>query len=251
MDFSLAACSVSGHETYAPDEPELRERLRVSTAAGEAWRCLRCGEFTLGEPRRSGPADHAPEVPRGTLLRDLILMRLLAVDRVLRAVVFAALGLAVLRVRGKQDDLRQAFEDELPLLRPIADQVGWNVDNSRIIDGIDRSFSLSDTTLTWIAVGLLLYALLGVVEAVGLWLVRRWGEYLAVIATAFFLPLEVYELVERVTALRVVALVVNIAAIGWLLRSKRLFGIRGGAAAYHAQHHAESLMTVERAAARV
>jgi len=33
-----------------------------------------------------------------------------------------------------------------------------------------------------------------------------------------------------------------------LLWSKRLFGIRGGGAAYHAEHSAESLLTVERAA---
>ena len=40
----------------------------------------------------------------------------------------------------------------------------------------------------------------------------------------------------------------NFAAILWLLWSKRLFGLRGGAAAYHAEHAEESLLTVERAA---
>jgi len=54
-----------------------------------------------------------------------------------------------------------------------------------------------------------------------------------------------------VTVLRVLALVVNIAAVVWLLWSKRLFGLRGGGAAYHAEHAEESLLTVERAAARV
>jgi hypothetical protein len=43
-------------------------------------------------------------------------------------------------------------------------------------------------------------------------------------------------------------LIINIAAVVWLLYSKRLFGFRGGAAAYHAEHSAESLLTVERAA---
>jgi hypothetical protein len=41
--------------------------------------------------------------------------------------------------------------------------------------------------------------------------------------------------------------VINVAAV-WLLWSKRLFGLNGGGAAYRAEHSAESLLTVERAA---
>jgi hypothetical protein len=77
---------------------------------------------------------------------------------------------------------------------------------------------------------------------------RRWGEYLTVVATSVFLPWEIYEVSEKITVLRVGALVINIAAVIWLLWSKRLFGLRGGGAAYHAEHSAESLLTVERAA---
>jgi uncharacterized membrane protein (DUF2068 family) len=77
---------------------------------------------------------------------------------------------------------------------------------------------------------------------------RRWGEYFAVVATSIFLPVEIYELTEKVTVLRVILLLINIAAVVWLVWSKRLFGVRGGGPAFHAEHHAESLLTVERAA---
>ena len=40
MDWSLFACARQGHVTYAPDEPELRDRLTAPTAGGPAWRCL-------------------------------------------------------------------------------------------------------------------------------------------------------------------------------------------------------------------
>ena len=70
-------------------------------------------------------------------------------------------------------------------------------------------------------------------------------EPLAVVATSIFLPWEIYELLDRVTVVRVVLLAINVAAVLWLIWSKRLFGIRGGGAAYHAEHHAESLLTVE------
>ncbi|MFC9994844.1 DUF2127 domain-containing protein [Nocardia sp. NPDC127526] len=248
MDFSLWTCAVQGHMTYAPEEPDLAARLHVPTPAGTAWRCLRCGDFTVGEPRHHGPADDAPEVPRGRLLRDRYLMRALAVERALRALVFIALAGGVLKLRGSRQSWKATWDTELPLLRQLEDQIGWNPDHSKIIRWIDKAFTLSPATLTWIAAGLFAYAAVELIEAVGLWLVKRWGEYFAVIATGVFLPLEIYELTEKVTVFRVAALLINVAAVVWLLWSKRLFGINGGSAAYYAEHHSESLLTVERAA---
>lgn len=197
---------------------------------------------------RSGPADEAPEVPRGRLLRDRVIMRVLAVERLLRALVLVGAAVAIFRFRDDRGSIQQAFDAELPLLRPLADQIGWNIDDSKVVQWIEKAFDLSESTLVWIAIAVCLYALSQVIEAVGLWLMKRWGEYFAVVATSAFLPLEVYELTEKVTLLRIGLLAVNIAAVVWLIWSKRLFGIRGGAAAYHREHSAESLMTVERAA---
>ncbi|MFI9506066.1 DUF2127 domain-containing protein [Nocardia sp. NPDC052566] len=251
MDWALRACGWHGHYTYAPDEPELRERLRVDTVAGEAWRCLRCGTFVPGEPVGAGPADHAPEVPRGRLLRDRWLMRALAIERLARGLLLVVAAVAVFKFRSSRETMRAAFDRDLPLLRPFADQIGWDIDRSKLVHLASEAFTLSNTTLLWIAIGILAYAGLQAIEAVGLWLVRRWGEYFAVVATSIFLPLEIYELTEKVTALRIAALVVNIAAVVWLIYSKRLFGLRGGGAAYHAEHSAESLLSVERSAVAV
>lgn len=248
VDWNLSTCGRHGHETFAPEEPELRERLHVQTPAGEAWRCLRCATYVVGPPKSSGPADDAPEVPRGRLLRDKRIMRLLAAERAIRGLGLVGLAILVFVFRRSRGNLQDSFNSDLPLLRPLADQIGWNIDDSKVVRGIDQVFSLSEKTLTWIAVGLIVYALLQFVEGTGLWLMHRWGEYFAVIATSIFLPWEIYEITERITWLRVVLLLVNVAAVVWLIWSKRLFGLRGGGAAYHAEHHAESLMTVERAA---
>src|ERR1041384_3980758 len=70
MDWSLRSCGRHGHVTYAPDEPELRAHLHTETPLGVAWRCLRCGDYVLGEAKASGPAALAPEVRRGKALRD-------------------------------------------------------------------------------------------------------------------------------------------------------------------------------------
>ena len=47
-------------------------------------------------------------------------------------------------------------------------------------------------------------------------------------------------LAKKVTVFRVGALVVNVAVLLWLLWSKRLFGLRGGAAALEAAARLES-----------
>jgi len=243
MDLSVLSCGVRGHVTYAPDEADLRERVHVDTPEGEAWRCLRCDDFVVGEPHGSGPATHAPSVPRGRALRDELIMRFLAVERVVRGLVFLAAGVVVWQFRDSRVHLREVFQEKLPILS----QLGFNVGESRIVHTIDTALGLSGTALAWIAVALVAYAAVELIEAVGLWRGERWGEYFAVIATSAFLPLEIYEITEKVTVLRAGALVVNIAAVAWLLWSKRLFGINGGAAAYRAERESESVLTVRRA----
>jgi uncharacterized membrane protein (DUF2068 family) len=99
--------------------------------------------------------------------------------------------------------------------------------------------------LNLIAFGILLYGLLQVAEGIGLWSLKRWGEYVAVIGTTLFIPLEVYELTDKISWLKVAVLAINVAAVLYLLLSKRLFGLRGGHAAYEAALHEVSLLEVE------
>jgi len=95
---------------------------------------------------------------------------------------------------------------------------------------------------------LVAYAVVELIEGVGLWLLKRWGEYFAVIATSVFLPLEIHDLTKGITMTRVVTFTINIAAVIYLLISKRLFGLRGGRKAYDEERRGEQLLDVERAA---
>jgi uncharacterized membrane protein (DUF2068 family) len=44
-----------------------------------------------------------------------------------------------------------------------------------------------------------------------------WAAYLAVISTSLFIPFELYELLERVTVLRVALLVLNLVIVLYLI----------------------------------
>jgi uncharacterized membrane protein (DUF2068 family) len=224
-------------------------RLRVDTVDGEAWRCLRCGSFVPGEPHGRGPAEEAPIVLRGRALRDAFILRVLAVERGIRGVLLVALAYGVYKFEGSQDSLQRVFDDYLPRLSPVAEHAGVDLQSTGPVRLIERALAADPHTLTLVSIGVLGYGALELLEAVGLWLMRRWGEYVAVVGTAVFVPLEVYELVERLTWLRVGALLLNLFAVVYILWTKRLFGVRGGRAAFDAERHSESLLEVERAAA--
>lgn len=113
---------------------------------------------------------------------------------------------------------------------------------------IQEALEASSTMVLAVAAFVALYAILQLVESVGLWLLKRWGEYVAVIGTSLFLPLEIYEIAEKVTVLRVFALVVNLFLVVYLVTTKRLFGVRGGRRAHERERENTSLLEVEQAA---
>jgi len=127
---------------------------------------------------------------------------------------------------------------------------GFQVDQMTAVHELEKALAAKPSTLTLLTVALAAYALVEAVEGVGLWLLKRWGEYFAVVATSVFLPLEISELVKGITMTRVVTFSINVAAVTYLLVSKRLFGLRGGRKAYEQERHGEQLLDVERAATR-
>ena len=115
---------------------------------------------------------------------------------------------------------------------------------------MQHALTLSHRTVTVLAVGAVVYTLLEVAEGVGLWLARRWGEYLAMVATSLGLPLEIYDLTRKVSATALVLLGLNLVLVLYLVITKRLFGVRGGKAAYDARLRSESVIeSAQKAAA--
>ncbi|MFE9552119.1 DUF2127 domain-containing protein [Streptomyces sp. NPDC006692] len=245
IDWDRRTCARRGHVTYAPQESVLRERLRAETSMGEAWRCLRCGDFALGAPHGTGPAEDAPLVPRGKVLRDLFILRFLAVERAVRGVFIVLVAIAVWKFSNSQDSVRRFFDEYLDVLRPVFRHFHYDLDHSPVVGTIQKTFDYKHSTLVIVAVALLVYALIEIVEGVGLWRAKRWAEYLTVVATAMFLPLEIYELTEKISWVKIVTLAINILAVLYILLAKRLFGLRGGHAAFEAERHSASLLEVE------
>jgi uncharacterized membrane protein (DUF2068 family) len=80
-----------------------------------------------------------------------------------------------------------------------------------------RLDNISDATAAKFGAAALAYAAVFAVEGVGLLLRKRWAEWLTVVVTGSFVPVEVYEMVEHFSAGKVVTLVVNVAIVLYLV----------------------------------
>jgi len=246
--WELLVCGTRGHELVGTDAAELRpqDAALAREINGERWyRCLRCDSWLPLAPPNAPRRDTIPvrseiELPRrGKALRDRIVLRLIALDRAFHFLLLGLLGAGILLFAHDRTALRHDYYSFLTRWQAAG---GGPVQTHHItlLRDLNRLFSLSTTDLYLLGLAVSGYAILEATEAIGLWWQKRWAEYLTFLATVVFLPIEIYELTERITWLRIVALIVNVAIAGYLLFAKRLFGLRGGAQADHAARERDS-----------
>ncbi|WP_018334439.1 DUF2127 domain-containing protein [Actinomycetospora chiangmaiensis] len=243
--YELITCGLRGHELLGTDaavldSPDPGFEVEQVVREGEdcRWhRCLRCDSWVPLPPPAAPSRDRLPtrdevDLPlRGRALRDRFVLRLIAIDRLLH---FLGLGLAAVGVfvfLADRAALRTPFFAVLGTLNTIGFGEGLQ---DGFVGELRNAFTAQDRTIVLVGLVLAAYALLEGVEALGLWWGKRWAEYLTLVATSVLLVPEIYELTGRVTPTKVIALVINIAVVVYLLFAKRLFGLRGGAAAEEA-----------------
>lgn len=89
-------------------------------------------------------------------------------------------------------------------------------DNQHIHRAISTIFRVTPAQLRGLSAGTFLYAGLFITEGAGLVKRKHWAEYLALISTALFIPLEIYELAHRFTWVRVAVLIINLLIVWYL-----------------------------------
>jgi uncharacterized membrane protein (DUF2068 family) len=100
---------------------------------------------------------------------------------------------------------------------------GWmdtiQVDSkSRLVQAALSKLAFIDkASLENLTAGTFFYAILSLTEGVGLLLRKQWAHYLTVIATASLIPIEIFQLIKKFTALRVIVMAVNIAVVVYLV----------------------------------
>ncbi len=109
-------------------------------------------------------------------------------------------------------------------LSHLARELRVDPDNRLVPRAITAVSSLSARRLEELGVGTFVYAVVFATEGCGLLLRKRWAEYLTTGVTASLVPLEVYELLQRPSALKVTGILLNVLIVAFLakrLRSRR------------------------------
>jgi len=147
------------------------------------------------------------------------MIRFITFERFVKGTVLILGGIALLALSGTD-----AFHNFV-----LRVQTELNLDPGqhlwkRLLDRLVVRFgTASEATQDLLGWGAILYGALEVFEGVGLLLRRRWAEYLVLLATAAFLPLEIDEVIRHPTVVKAVAFVVNVVIIAYLVWRKRLF----------------------------
>jgi uncharacterized membrane protein (DUF2068 family) len=237
VDWDLIACGLHGHELVGVGAASLREEHApfARDQDGIRWhRCLRCEAWVPLEPPASpttaeAPRPHEIQLPlRGRPLRDRYVLRLIVLDRIVHGLVLAAITVAIFLFAQDKHSLHRAY---VRVLNALQVGVGGPSGHTGLLGDVDKLFKLSTAEIYLVGVAAALYTALMAIEAVGLWRVRRWAEYLTFVETSLLVPFEIYELTISTTVLKVLTLAINMVIVLYLLVAHRLFGLRGGAKA--------------------
>jgi len=232
--YELLTCAWNGHELVGTDAREIEPDggLLVREVAGTRWhRCLRCDAWIPLPPPEHPTRQHIPpreeiEVPaRGPVLRDRYILRLIALDRAVHVVVLGTLATILFLFARHDTSLHRDY------VNVMNDLSGGNPGETQVrgvLGYLGRAFRYSPQHLIQLGLIVSAYAALEACEMVGLWLNKRWAEYLTFVATTILVPFEVYELSLGASTFKIVTLIINVAIVVYLLLAKRLFGLRGG-----------------------
>lgn len=137
---------------------------------------------------------------------------LIAAFKLFKAIMLLMVGLGALKL---------VHRDVADALTNWAHHIHVDPESRHLHRFFEKAFNADPKQLKEVAAGTFVYSALLFTEGIGLLLRRRWAEYFTVILTALFIPLEIYELVERLTTTRVVVLVINSVIVWYLIERIR------------------------------
>jgi uncharacterized membrane protein (DUF2068 family) len=83
---------------------------------------------------------------------------------------------------------------------------------------IEAAGRTSDARLRTLAALAFVYSGVRFIEAYGLWRLRAWAEWFAIVSGGIYVPLELYEIFRRPSWLRLVILLLNLVVVAYLAR---------------------------------
>jgi uncharacterized membrane protein (DUF2068 family) len=130
------------------------------------------------------------------------------VFKLLKAVLLIALGVGAFKLLHR--DVAEVAEHWLAVFR-------LDPANHFINKALAKVSTLQPDLIKKLGLGSFVYAALFLTEGIGLWLLKRWAEWLTVIITSSLVPIEIYEIHHHTTPARITALVINLVIVAYLV----------------------------------
>ncbi len=142
------------------------------------------------------------------------LLRWIAAFKFLEALTMLATGLAALKLLQPQ---------VLPLLQDWVDTLPVGHTEQFVAQKLLGFLTgVAPSRIKAAGIGAFLLAGIFLVEGLGLWMRKLWAEWLTVVATSLFIPVELHEIAMRPGLARFLVLVVNLAVVAYLVRQIRM-----------------------------
>lgn len=142
-------------------------------------------------------------------------IRLIAIFKLIKAALLIAVGVSAFKLMNR--DIGEALERWVEALK-------LDPGNHFLDVALGKASTLGPQQVKHLGIGSFIYAALFLSEGVGLWLKKRWAEWLTIIITSSLIPLEIYELYRHFTGVKVGVLILNIGIVVYLvvrIRSRR------------------------------
>jgi len=149
------------------------------------------------------------------LHKSAFTLRLIAVEKFLRGALLMIVGVKLLTLVG--DNVHQRALE-------FVHRHGIDIAHRWVQSSLNKLRGVGDGELVEFGVIAFLYSLLLMAEGTGLWLGYLWAEYVTIVSTSLLMPVEIYEMVEQFTLVRLGLLLVNMAIVIyliWRVRSDR------------------------------
>ncbi|MFZ0321902.1 MAG: DUF2127 domain-containing protein [Candidatus Sulfotelmatobacter sp.] len=140
------------------------------------------------------------------------LLRLIAIFKFLKAGLLIALGVGLFRLLHK--DIGDVLEHWCEALKLDPGSHFVNL-------ALEKAGRVSPAQVKKLGLGSFLYAGLFLAEGTGLWLRKRWGEWLTVIITSSLVPVEIYEIHRHPSYAKLAVLALNVAIVLYLIYHMR------------------------------
>ncbi len=144
------------------------------------------------------------------------LLRMIAIFKFFKAGLLIALGIGLFKLLHK--DLGDVLIRWTEALRIDPGSHFVNL-------ALEKAARVSPARVKKLGLGSFLYAGLFLAEGTGLWLRKRWGEWLTVIITASLVPVEIYEICRHFSYVKIAVLAINVAVVVYLIYHMRRTGL--------------------------